>query len=86
MGLRSVLRKRQGRRGLPAWGGPSTLAKRVLCGPWAVQHGDRPHGSQSIRSAVNPQPESRVREIRTHGSEGGGAGISTGPSYPIPTP
>ena len=26
--------------------------------------------------------ESRVREIRTHGSEGGGAGNSTGPSYP----
>ena len=38
----------------------------------------------SVRSAVNHQPESRVREIRTHGSEGGGAGNSTGPSYPYP--
>jgi len=25
-----------------------------------------------------------VRENRTHGSEGGGAGYSTGPSYPYP--
>ncbi len=30
---------------------------------------------------MNHQPESRVREIRTHGSEGGGTGYSTGPSY-----
>lgn len=35
-----------------------------------------------VRFAVNHQPESRVREIRTHGSEGGGTGYSTGPSYP----
>jgi hypothetical protein len=34
-----------------------------------------PHG-------VNHRPESRVREIRTHGSEGGAAGIITGCSYP----
>ena len=35
-----------------------------------------------VRFAVNHQLESRVREIRTHGSEGGGAGYSTGSSYP----
>ena len=35
-----------------------------------------------VHSAVNHQPESRVLEIRTHGSEGGGTGYSTGPSYP----
>jgi hypothetical protein len=33
-----------------------------------------PTGRPSIRSAVNHQPESRVREIRSHGSEGGGTG------------
>jgi hypothetical protein len=31
---------------------------------------------------VNHQLESRVRENRSHGSEGGGAGYTTGPSYP----
>jgi len=31
---------------------------------------------------VNYQPESRVRENRMHGSEGGGTGVETGPSYP----
>ena len=35
-----------------------------------------------VRFAVNHQLESRVREIRTHGSEGGGAEYSTGSSYP----
>lgn len=35
----------------------------------------------SILSEMTCQPESRVREIRTHGSEGGGAGYSTSSSY-----
>ena len=38
----------------------------------------------SIRLAVNHQPESRVRENRMHGSEGGGAGVATDSSYPYP--
>ena len=33
---------------------------------------------------MNRQPESRVRENRMHGSEGGGTGYLTGPSYPYP--
>jgi len=33
---------------------------------------------------VNHQLESRMRENRTYGSEGGGAGNSTGSSYPYP--
>ena len=31
---------------------------------------------------MNHQPESRVRENRMHGSEGGGAGVETDSSYP----
>ncbi len=41
-------------------------------------------GGVPVRQAVNHRLESRVREIRTHGSEGGGAGYSTGSSYPYP--
>jgi hypothetical protein len=33
---------------------------------------------------VNHQPESRVREIRLHGSEGGAAGSRNRPSLPSP--
>ncbi len=36
----------------------------------------------SALSQVNHQLESRVRENRMHGSEGGGAGVTTGSPYP----
>ncbi len=35
---------------------------------------------------MNHQPESRMRENRLYGSEGGGTGYPTGPSYPYPDP
>jgi hypothetical protein len=34
---------------------------------------------------VNHRPESRMREIRTYGSEGGATGVITGRSYPYPS-
>jgi len=58
------------------------LAERLLCGAWVVQPGTSPCFCQSIRSAVNHQPESRMRENRPYGSEGGETGNSTGLSYP----
>jgi hypothetical protein len=58
------------------------MAPRLLCRSGAVLHGRSPRNGLSIRSAVNHQPESRVRENRTHGSEGGGTGVKTGSSYP----
>ncbi len=68
--------------GDPSDGGRKDLAFSSLLS------GSPPYGSPGtgvpVRSAVNHQPESRVREIRTHGSEGGGAGYSTGSSYPYP--
>ena len=48
----------------------------------AVLHGHSPQGSLSIHKAVNHQLESRVREIRKHGSEGEGIKVNTGSSYP----
>ena len=59
----------------------SSLAERFLCGAWVVQHGSSPCCAPSICSAVNHRLESRVRENRLHGSEGGEAG-STGLPYP----
>ena len=37
-------------------------------------HGSRPCSAPSIRGAVNHRPESRMRENRTSGSEGGETG------------
>ncbi len=45
------------------------------------QPGDGPCSGSSVRSAVNHQLESRMREIRTYGSAGGETG-STGLRYP----
>jgi len=54
----------------------AALAERVLCRVWVVQHGNRPCRVSSARKAVNRQPESRLRQNRTHGSEGGKTGIN----------
>ena len=54
------------------WRRPSTLARRLLCGPWAVLDDHRPRCCASIRSTVTPRLESRMRENRPSGSEGGG--------------
>ncbi len=62
--------------------GSPTMAERLLCRMRAVRHENRLHHGQSIRSAVNHRPESRVREIRTQGSEGRETGNSTGLPYP----
>ena len=60
------------------------LAERLLRQSWAVLRNRRLRSGPSIPSGVNHRPESRVRENRMHGSEGGGTGNSTGPSYPYP--
>ena len=44
-----------------------------------------PVSGSSVRFAVNHRPESRMRENRTYGSEGGETGNSTGLSYPYRT-
>src|SRR5579863_8341322 len=49
------------------------MAERLLCRARAVQSGGGPCPSRSILSEVNHQLESRMREIRLSGSEGGGA-------------
>ncbi len=54
--------------------GALSLAQRVLCRAGAVQHGDSLCTDPSIRGAVNHRPESRMREIRQSGSEGGETG------------
>ena len=58
-----------------------SLAERLLCRAWAFQHGSSPCPTASIRGAVNHRLESRVREIRLHGSEGGETGQ---PVFPTP--
>ena len=82
MRLRSILRKRHGPAGPGTWARPSTLAQRLLC----------EHGLFSLVAAhalarqscyeVNHQLESRMREIRLSGSEGGGAEFNR-PSLPL---
>jgi hypothetical protein len=70
----------------PAWpgakGGPPTLAERLLRATRVVQPERSPCSFRSILPEVNHQLESRMREIRQSGSEGGGAGSQTGPPYP----
>ena len=58
------------------------MAERLLCRAWAVLPCRGPCGGQSVLTEVNHRPENRVRETRTHGSEGGRTGNSTGSSYP----
>jgi hypothetical protein len=53
----------------------------VLFGAWAVQSGKSPCEGLSTHLRVNHQLESRMREIRQSGSEGGGPN-PIGPSYP----
>src|SRR4030066_589869 len=60
---------------------PPTLAQCLLCGARAVPPIRSPGVPLSVLEEVNLRLESRVRENRSHGSEGGGAGI-TGPPYP----
>jgi len=52
----------------------STLAQCVLCRAWALQSEIRPCDGLSILEEVNHRPESRMRENRPSGSEGGEAG------------
>ena len=51
--------------------------------PWVILHGDSLRCSWSTLFEENHRLESRMRENRTSGSEGEGAGNLTGPSYPI---
>lgn len=60
----------------------STLAERVLCRAWAVLDRSSLCGGRSTPLWVNHRPESRMREIRPSGSEGGG----TGNQPVLPTP
>src|SRR3989339_1821737 len=52
----------------------SAVAEQILWRPWAVQSDSGPRAALRVPYGVNYQPESRVRENRTHGSERGGAG------------
>ncbi len=51
--------------------GPSALADGVLCRAGALFFARCPCRGPPVRSAVTPQLESRMREIRLSGSEGG---------------
>ena len=79
--LRSILRKRQ-RQARPRSrvriisAGPMPSLPSMGCSPC-----NSPCTGRTILYEVNHQLESRMREIRPSGSEGGGTG-STGPPYP----
>jgi len=62
-----------------SWSRPSALAQCLLCRAKAVHHDRSLCRGSPIPMMVNHQLESRVREIRTHGSEGGGP-------HGLPTP
>src|SRR5579863_7992558 len=64
------------------------MAERLLCRARAVQSGGGPCPSRSILSEVNHQLESRMREIRLSGSEGGGAEFNrlSLPLFKTPSP
>jgi len=47
--------------------------ERILHGAWALQPGKSPREGMSTHLWVNHQLESRMREIRQSGLEGGGA-------------
>ena len=71
------------------WWAARNGSKREMAIPSLPGRGCSPSYSlglgQPILSEVNYRPESRMREIRTSGSEGGGAGNPTGSSYPYHT-
>src|SRR2546425_5370815 len=72
----------------PPWPGSesarsSTLAQCFLCGARAVLSCTSPCAVASTLSEVNHRPESRMRENRQSGSEGGGANPIVSP-YPYP--
>jgi hypothetical protein len=52
---------------------PSPVARGLLCGAGAVFLGTCPCGRPSVPTRVTPQLESRMRETRQSGSEGGGS-------------
>jgi len=56
--------------------------ERLLCRAWAVLPCRSLCSGPSVLSEVTRRLESRVRETRTHGSEGRGARNPTGSSYP----
>jgi hypothetical protein len=53
----------------------------ITCSVWLL---DQTDCDESLLIEVNHQLESRMREIRQSGSEGGGPN-SIGPSYPYPS-
>ena len=59
----------------------SVLAKCLLCDARAVLPRDNQRSRMSIHSVVNHQLESRMRETRPYGSEGGETGK---PVFPTP--
>src|SRR5690606_35694364 len=61
------------------------LAQRLLHCARAVLSGPGPCAGVSVLSQVTHQLESRMREIRPSGSEGGGANSIVSP-YPYPYP
>ena len=69
-------------------GGTRPLAERLLRGTGVVQSAINPCVYPSILTQVNHQPESRMREICTSGSEGGGTQTneSSLPLYGVSTP
>jgi RNA-directed DNA polymerase len=54
----------------------SALAQRIPCDAWALSPHRSPGTRLSVRTAVNHQPESRMRETRLSGSEGGGGELN----------
>ena len=76
MRLRSILRKREQAKGPWSRARSSALAKSILCRAWVVLSCDGPCSSSSILDEVNHQLESRMREIRLSGSEGGGTELN----------
>ena len=61
---------------------PGTCTTLGRCRTWVVLYGRSLCVGLSVLSEVNHRLESRVRENRMHGSEGGGTGNTTGSSYP----
>ena len=68
------------------WAALEEARRRAMAIPSLPNGGCSPERSLRvglpILLEVNHRPESRMREIRTSGSEGGGAGNPTGSSYP----
>ena len=58
------------------WFSLLALAKSILCQAWVVLSCNGPCSGVSILDEVNHQLESRMREIRLSGSEGGGTELN----------